>query len=384
VAIVPRLGNELHDDQRMLRDDALVARVPVDVMHTHARAAMLRHPVEPYLPFIVGLRAAVERDENPMPWIGATLERANVYGPAHLVLARVVAPRSPSQARLEYRLAVEQAPELEGTVEKEAPPLVGNFDDAMELVPPGKLGVRVLISLIDSVGARLPAARVKLDAELAARDPTAPGPVRRAAEDAVADLEAGDAAPWCTGAARAACVTRAVGLAKSLQQLEAGKCAGFALEARARAAGGDAKRALTDLEKASEAAGERVVCLKEVIRVAGTAGDEPRIERALEEIAHAGCSEDRECVANLVYVAQTEENRGSPRRALAMYKRAYERAPDEDSLLMQMARLAAQVELHAEAVEDYEKLARRRPAEAQWREAAAREREALMRSVVKL
>ncbi len=85
-------------------------------MDAMARAAMLRHPSEPYLPFMAAVRAVHERDDDPIPWLGATLERARVYGPAHLVLARVVAARSPSQARLEYRLAMEQAPNLVGTV----------------------------------------------------------------------------------------------------------------------------------------------------------------------------------------------------------------------------------------------------------------------------
>ncbi len=106
-AAIAVLGRELHDDQRAMRLAATAHATSTIQIRELARETMLRHPAEPYLPFAVALRAAHEKDDDPIPWIGATFERARVYGPAHFLLARVVAPRSPSQARLEYRTAME-------------------------------------------------------------------------------------------------------------------------------------------------------------------------------------------------------------------------------------------------------------------------------------
>ncbi|MDP9001389.1 MAG: tetratricopeptide repeat protein, partial [Myxococcota bacterium] len=90
------------------------------------------------------------------------------------------------------------------------------------------------------------------------------------------------------------------------------------------------------------------------------------------------------CISNLVWVAQTQESRGSLRRALAMYTRAYERAPDDDALLENVARLAATAGMNAEALKHYQELARRHPGDPRWRKAAQEQREAVLRGVVKL
>ncbi len=213
------LGGELDKDQRRLYGAAFEQHASADAMRVLARGAMLRHPAEPYLPFVTAARASYLHDENPLPWIGATLERASVYGPAHLVLARVVARRSPSQARLEYRLAMEQMPEIPWAALREVPRVIGGYYDAMEVVPNGKLGVIVLDSLVGAVNDRLPATRVRLDAELAARAPTTPGPAARAALAAVEDLEGADGASWCEGAARGTCVRTALEQATLAQRL---------------------------------------------------------------------------------------------------------------------------------------------------------------------
>jgi tetratricopeptide (TPR) repeat protein len=377
------LGRELNEDQRTIHDAAL-GHVSVEQLHALERAAMMRHPAEPYLPFAAALRAARARDDRLMPWIEATLERARVYGPAHLVLARGIADQSPSQARLEYRLAMEQAPLLLGTVMDEAPRWVGGYYDAIELVPDDRAATTVLDLLVTALQLRLPATSVRLDAELAVRAPRHPGPPLRAAKDAVDDIEGGSSAPWCEGSARTACERRALDSAEQAEQLAPGRCEPHAVHARARLVSGDVAKGLEELSNASNAVGERVLCLKELVRLAGGAHDERRTAEALDKIAKAGCNDDAECAGNLAWVANVEEGRGNQRRALAMYKRAYARAPEQDWLLEAMARLAAAVGLHAEAAEDYERLARRRPGQAAWTKAADEQRAAALAAHVTL
>jgi tetratricopeptide (TPR) repeat protein len=345
---------------------------------------MLRHPAEPYFPFITALRGARAHDENPLPWLGATLERAHVYAPAHLLLAHVVATRSPAQARLEYRLALEQAPEIGQIALQEAPRLVSSYDDAMELVSSGHSGVMMLDSLVVALAERLPATRVRLDHELSLRTPQSSGPLRRAAADATADVEAREAAPWCEGTARPACVERARSLARRLEHLDASSCNGYALEARVLVDSGQAVQAMDGLARIADKVTDRVTCLRTLVNIAHGAGDNHRFDAALVDIARAGCAEDKECVSNLVWVAQTRERAGNAAQALAMYKRAYERAPGDDALLENMARLAGAAGLNAEALRNYQELERRHPEDGRWRKAAEEQREAMLKGAVHL
>jgi Flp pilus assembly protein TadD len=88
-------------------------------------------------------------------------------------------------------------------------------------------------------------------------------------------------------------------------------------------------------------------------------------------------------VGNLVWVAQAQEARGSPRGALAAYKRAYERAPDDDAILENVARLAGAAGPSAEALRDYQELARRHPTDGRWTKEAERQGGAMFRGAVK-
>ena len=166
-------------------------------MHALARAAMTRHPAEPYLPYVVALRALLTHDDEPLPWIEATLERAQTYGPAHLLLARSLARRSPSQARFEYRLVSEQAPELEQFVSAEALPLINSYDDATELIPNGPAAEAMAEHLIVGLGPRLPASAARLNEQRRLRAPSMYEPHLSVAGSIVLDIESGPASPWC-------------------------------------------------------------------------------------------------------------------------------------------------------------------------------------------
>ncbi len=376
-------GVELTDDQGTMYRAFSERRLSVAEAHALARATMLRHPAEPYLPFAVALRVTYVRDDNPMPWLGATMERANVYGPAHAILARLLAGRSPAQARLEYRLAMEQMPEEWWLVEKELGAVVHGYDDAMEVVPDGKLGTIILNSLIASLSNRLPATTVRLDAELAARAPMDSGVAARQATRAVEDVE-GDGAPWCDGSLRVECVREALAKAQYAEQLAPKDCAPYTLEARVRLAQGDNAGGLSDVERALDVVTDRVTCLESLAGMAYTAGDKTRAELALEQIANAGCGDIADCTRNSLWVAQQEEAHGFSGKALGLYRRVFERAPEDDTALESIARLAAQTGLHAEAAEDYAQLGRRHPTDERWKTAEEAERREAARAALKL
>jgi tetratricopeptide (TPR) repeat protein len=275
-------------------------------------------------------------------------------------------------------------PEQVWIVMREAPAVIGGYDDAMEVVPEGKPRAPVLESVATALDSRLPATRVRLDAEIVALSPRAPAPAIRAASDAVDDVEAGPAAPWCSGNARGGCIRAALEKAAFAQQVAPDKCDGYALTARARAASGDQLVALNGLEKAIDVVTDRVACLRALALLSLGVGDRERALAAREKIVNAGCEQDWECIENLTWVAAQEEVTGNLRKALAIYRRAHERAPENDDVLESTARLAAALGLHAEAAEDYERLARKHPQDRRWKPAAEAERDAAVRAAVRL
>jgi hypothetical protein len=67
---------------------------------------MRRHPAEPYFPLMGALIALRMRDQSPMPWLQRTLERGQVNGRAHLLLAEYLSSRgAKKQALFEIRLS---------------------------------------------------------------------------------------------------------------------------------------------------------------------------------------------------------------------------------------------------------------------------------------
>jgi len=369
------VGREVGVEREALYDAAIANPASLDEFRALERRAILRHPAEPYFPFIAGLRAEHEHDPGALDWIAATLERAQVYGPAHLVLARIVARRSPSQARLEYRLAMEQDADLVSIATSEAAPLIHGYWDATEVVPKNDTAILVLERLGALLSKRLPATVVELDADLAKRSPSSPGPLVRAARAAVEDIEA--PAPWCRDATRGACLELASEMSRRLEAQQPRLCDGYELRARLAVATGDSARGLRDFEDSMSQVADRVGCLKQLGLLAQHVHDDARFEGALSGIANAGCVEDSECAKNLSWVAKRELDAGNVGRALAAYRRAYERDPDSDALLARIADLAASEGLHVEAAQDYERLARKHPESSLWANRATAEKHAL-------
>ena len=377
------LGGELFRDRLALRREALDPSVSREAFHADVRAAMSRHPAEPYLPFTGAVRALRAKDESVVGWVERTLERAPVYGPAHLVLARALSSRSPAQSRLEYRLALEQAPELTGTVAAEVLRHVGGYDDATEVAVHGRWRAQSLEQLVEGLRFRLPGTAARLDLDVGGLEPDSPDLARRRSQDSLVDLSEREAAPWCWDD-RGRCIELALAAAEHLETLTPTRCDGFALHARVLLEAGDAAGAVKGLRAAAGRVTDRTTCLEELAAVAWKAKADAVLTETLDQIAHAGCSDVKDCTRNLLWVASYEEMRGNPHRALTVLQKAHERDMADDPLLVRIAELATSVSLHAEALRAYEELARHHPDDARYKTAAARELEAMMRDSVKL
>jgi hypothetical protein len=376
-ALAGREG-ELFREQRSLQ--AQFAKDPGDPTLTNAlRAAMLRHPAEPYFPFLGAYRAVVTRQESAVPWAARTLDRSPTHGRAHLMLAREFFSRNPSQARLEYRLAMQQDPGTFEGMRDEAPLLVTSYFDAMELVPDTD-PLWTLELLSTRLHERLPATSARLDAQLLALSPQKLPALARVAADALTDLRD---APWCReGVARSACSDEAILQAEHLRDAQPANCDGHLAVAEARVLAGQTLRALVDLEKQIDNMTDRGRCLRGLADLASRTGDRARATTALNKLMDASCAKVEDCLENLLYVASTEEARHNPRRALTVLRRAADLAPERNGLLAEQARLASTLGLHSEAADLYDRLATREPEKAEWAEKrAAEKRAAAMRAI---
>jgi hypothetical protein len=373
----PFSRNELYNEQRSFRDHALDRSLSRDRFHALAREAMLRHPAEPYFPFVGAVRAIVARDESVLPWAGRALERSPVYGRVHLLIARSLFAKNPSQARLEYRLACLQDTQL--CYQDELFPLVGGYEDATELVPEGPRGAIVLGRLTDRLRERLPSTVVRLDRDLVAREPTALGPVERAAAAALTDVRNEES--WCAGDARRACVAEGISAAQRLRTSVPDRCEGHALLAELRVASGDVDAGFAELDGALDQVVDRSICARRIVGLAQQTGNAARVDAAIERLLKLGCETSSECVDNFLFAASIESRRGRERRAFILTKKAWERVPERDDLLAEVGARAEAQGLHGEALEAYTKLGERHPEDKRWPEAIARERDAVARGI---
>jgi len=375
--VLSHLNDDLFSDRRKLEQAAL-APEPQEAFYELVRPALLRHPAEAYMPFAGALRALVAKDESVWPWAGRALELSPVYAPAHFILARSLFRHAPSQARLEYRYAVTQAPASYNDVSNESVFLVTGPNDAMELVPEGETGLKMLRALAARMGERLPATQIALDEEILRRNPDAVDAVTRRARALALDIGDATVAPWCDGPRFGSCVEQASAIAGRLEQLEPTRCEGYLLEARATALGGDVDQAIHRLESKVDNLDDQTPCLTEMIRIANEAKRESDMTRIIDKLARVDCTDDNHCANQLLLAARMEQQFGNPRRALMFYRRARERYPFRDDIWEEDAHSASLLGLHAEALDAYMELVKRHPEHPEWTAAAARERQALV------
>lgn len=374
LAIIGR-PHELHTEELELRTHAINPTYPQSAFRTELRGAMLRHPAAPYFPFLGALRAGMMRDEPVLPWAARALERSPVYGRVHLLLARWLIPLSPSQARLEYRLAGEQDESQLSAVINEGPRLVSSFDDALELAPEGKHAALVLEAISKTLAQRAPATQVQIDEKLLELSPDAEAPNARKGDRILNDILENE--PWCAGAARNGCLDAGEKVARHLIETVPTRCNGYWLSASFRSARGELDPAIRDLEQAVSKVEDRAVCLQHLAQLLMTSNSKEKIDSAVDRITRLGCSTEEECVANITMAAAIERQRGNLRHTLALLRRACERSGDRKDLLLESAALASSLSLHAEAYDAYRRLMRIEPDEPKWKAAMATEQEAV-------
>lgn len=370
--VFPDREHTLVDERARLADVVNDRGVDAGAFRQKLHEAIGRFPGEGYFPLLGAVRAQEQGVHAVVPWVARALECNPRFGRAHLVLARALARRNPSQARLELRLAYETDASLRGVALTEGLPLVEDVDSARELVPVVTEAEGALEFLAEGLRLRLPATSAQLDEDLADRSPDAPGVLRRKVRAASSDAEHGHI--WCGGARE--CATAGLDAARRLTRREPGRCEPLLLLARLRIAAGELAAAFDELERGVDTVADRRVCLLDTARLAIEWKQDAASDRSIERLSRSGCTRSQDCAELYGSIALLEESRGAYRKALVAYRRAIEADPTQDALLERVGQLGERVGMFAEAVVAYESLARRRPAEQAWetRAAAARER----------
>ncbi len=337
-------------------------RAAREVLHR----AMRRHPAEPYFPLVGATLAFRARSESPIPWLQRSLERAQINGRAHLLLAEVLAERgNAAQARLELRLAMEDDP---GTMSTGAKLVLGwtrDFDALLEVVPDGERGSRPLAVLGGLLSTLPPSARRPGDAELAARcdraaidrDPTFTEPRVREAQRRIDALSAGSGSTLC--ADREACRAQIEEQADAIAAADPESSVPLFLRGRMLIADDRAEEAERMLEKACERATDRTPCLELRALAASKVAEPALLDAASKELLGAACSTQAACAGTATWLSGLRASRGEHGLALTLLARAAREEPGSDARWFRLADAASQAGAHAQAAEALEKVARR-------------------------
>ncbi|MFO0678069.1 MAG: O-antigen ligase family protein [Polyangiaceae bacterium] len=367
------IGVELEDDRATFR--TFVAAPPtggVEAFRDLYRAAALRHPAEPYFSYAGSLLALNSGTEDPIRWSSHALERAIQYGPAHYVLARALVQRSPSQARLEFRLALANG---SGSV-TEAIPLIRSFDDATELLPPGNTRGEVIEVIARSVAERLPATTARLDEILLEKPATAGPPTVRRVRRALAWMNDASLSAVDVEGAR----TEAAAASRELLERSDASCTGLDLLAPLNASVRGELDVAAELSRRVESQAS-LGCIQALAAVVDATRQADRYESRFANARRVACVRHAPgvCVDTCLYLAARDVARGRSASALAHYRAAIDSSPARDDIRLLLAQTSSSLGLHGAALETYRVLVAKDPSNASLVSAIRREEEALLR-----
>jgi tetratricopeptide (TPR) repeat protein len=333
----------------------------VSALRADLRRAMLRHPGEPYFPLIGALVARRARDHSPIPWLQRTLERGQVNGAAHLVLAEVLAGGGArAQALLELRIALEDDGLIVAQTAAFAVAWARSFEDVLVAVPDGLSGVPMLIELGRRLSSQPERAdlRGRCDREAIARDPAAIAPRVREAEARIDELGRPEPSPLCGDHAH--CRDEILEHADAIARADPDSATALNLRARIFLAEGKPEEAVKLLEKECDRVGERVPCLRERAEAAARIKAGAPLASASKELLGAACVTNTDCADTATWLANLRLGRNEASAALALLTRAAREDPSDEARWIRVADAATRAGAHVQAAEALEKVAKRR------------------------
>jgi tetratricopeptide (TPR) repeat protein len=344
------------------------------------RAAMLRHPAEPYFPLVGAFVAYSGGHESAIPWLQRSLERALVNGRAHLLLAQVLASRGArKQAMLELRLSVEQDTSLVRHAGPLAVRWTKDFDELMGAVPEGKTGTAMLDEL--AVQAALVGRndlRARCDQVAIERNSLAFGPRLREAQTLLAAMAPGDKSGACVD--RVQCAREIEVHASALEAAQPDRSVAAQIRARLLLVEKRPDEAEALLAARCAQTRDRPECLRARTLAAAEATSPEKLTAASKDLLAASCLAPVTCAETATWLGDLRLNRGEAGSALAFYARAAREEPTEARWL-KLADAASRAGAHGQAADALERVAQKRGWDDALRRRVAAERARVMGAV---
>lgn len=303
-------------------------------MWSELRAAIQRHPAEPYFPRLAAVLALRLGNVEPLPWIGRALERGPVDSRTHWILARALQKHGfLQQALLEARLAVEYDPDLAPGVGTAVARWSLDANDIRRAAPRGHAGAQVQLSAAYALDFKQHAQlRQDLYRGAIRDDPSFADPHRALAEDLLQGLRGNHVQGEERARSEAQILVEATRLAtlkpESADSSEVfGKL--YALNHRIE----DADRVLSP-RCPKLARGERVKCWRALLAAAGSQpGHRQLVERVTHQLVKTACGFEQDCQRALLEAGDTMAGLGNWPEALDYFQRAARDEPTVASLL---------------------------------------------------
>lgn len=325
-----RGGNPVAFERLELQDDYqhLAVNEPEQVseFRQHLRAAMLRHPAEPYFARLGALVSLRTGRDDALAWVSRALERCPVDSRTHWLLANALARHGKvAQALLEARLAVEYDAAMSEAVGRTVVQWTSKLEDIRRAAPRGRAGARVKLWAAASLPDAKRDWREVLAREAVQQDPKLVRAHLALAEELLAHSDIQNAVD-----------TRELfGAADAVDRLAPDSAEGSELRARvsirlqqfveARRALESRCPGLPDLQQ--------VRCWKALLSIALAQKDPDFVAAAADRLVKAACVIDADCDGALISAGDSESSVGRGDRALAHYEEAVRRNPSLPGLL---------------------------------------------------
>lgn len=300
------------------------------------RAAMLRHPSEPYFPLLGALTLRHQAPEQALRWIATALERDPQSGEAHMVLSQILLARGAKrQALMELRLAVEREPNLSEVGGQRAVAMSRNWDELSLAVPEGLAGAHVVVAMADALrGKEVRDLRAFLLGIAIERSPSFARPRMARVEDLLSDLEAG--APACAGEKARSCRRAASDELAVIELLDTQSCAAPLLSARLLSVEGRHVAAVQLLGTACATCSEPARCSQLRVMIAARTASLSEFKDLVRAHLTTACFAPKPCAEAHALVASLHGGRGEWGGAADQYAAAL-RTGESGELYLKLA-----------------------------------------------
>ncbi|MES1187419.1 MAG: O-antigen ligase family protein, partial [Myxococcales bacterium] len=287
---------------------------------TAVRAAMDRHPAEPYFPRLAALVEWRFR-QNPLRFVNRALERGPSEGRTHYLLGQILAARGlKAQALLELRSAAEFEPSLVSRIAAVVLKLTLDGAELSRAAPEGANGAPMLLALAGRLPRSSEPTALALIEEALQRDPANSKARIRLVKRLVASLA--DQGPTCSDAARERCIQSAKAQLAALEHLRPPLNDLATLRASFLLAIGQIDEALRSIDGACAQMDDRSACLSVWLQAVAKSRDGAALTRVARAVQTQICPNEKGCPNLLWATGEVALSLGNVELALGQFEKA--------------------------------------------------------------